>query len=507
MRIKKSMCSLAIFIIAGMTAFAGGNRVKADDEYIVEIDRASQGEPDKATTDVPDKTVIDVNDSTVMAEDSADSKWIKDYDYICFTDGDVVLLDYLGIAEEVTVYKHATINGIKYNTVLDKNENGSIWWSGTSSTSWRRVKKITFEDGFVFPKDCSGLFENCMALESIDLSGVDTSKATNMENMFKYCSNLKELNLSAFNTKKVTNMNGMFYYCSSLEKLNVSSFNTRNVVSAGNMFYGCGSLKYLNLSGFDFRNLKENTDPDSKYRVSKMLGCCWELKTLNIPLNLNEDVKQEYSLRDAKGNWYEALPKGLSTSKKLVIHRAIWEKSGENWYYLLDNVKYENQTPFFGYGEINGVKGWYIVNKGEWDKKLTGLVQYDGKNGWGFAKKGKLDTSFKGIARATNGKWYYVNKGKIDSKFTGKIAQTTNGKWYYCTNGKPDLKFSGKIAYCTNGSWYYVTKGRIDRSFTGIAEATNGKKYYVEKGLLNKNYTGTVKYNGKTYKIVKGAVK
>ena len=523
MKKNKLALVLAAAMMISSVGFTGGSRVKADETDAAQIEVASPSEPEASEGENADEkaNVIDnvnendlivtadqeAEDSAPDAEDMADSKWIKDYDYMCFNDGDVVLFEYLGTAQEVTVYKHATIKGRTYNTVLGNNENGSIWWSQYEAASKRKVKKINFEDGFVFPEDCSRLFANCIVLESIYMNGVDTSKTTNMEGMFKGCWALKELDLSSFNTKKVTNMNGMFYGCHSLTKLDLSSFDTSNVECVGSMFHSCRSLKSLNLSKFDLKNVKENSDRYSDYQLYKMLYDCAALETLYSPLNLTDEVKLENRMYDAKGKVHDTLPTGSATTKKLVLHSTGWGKGSDEWYYLKDNMTYITQTPIFGYGYINGVKDWYIAYKGHWDKTFTGLAQYDGKDGWGFARNGKRDLSFSGIALATNGKWYYVNKGKLDLKFTGKIAQTTDGKWYYCTDGRPDLKFSGKIAYCTNGNWYYVTKGRIDRSFTGIAEATNGNKYYVVKGVLNKNYTGKVTYNGKTYNIVKGAVK
>lgn len=60
----------------------------------------------------------------------------------------------------------------------------------------------------------------------IDLSGFNTSKVTNMENMFRNMSNLTTLNLSNFNTSQVTSMSHMFHDMSNLTTLNLSNFNT-----------------------------------------------------------------------------------------------------------------------------------------------------------------------------------------------------------------------------------------------------------------------------------------
>lgn len=96
------------------------------------------------------------------------------------------------------------------------------------------------------------MFQGCSSLTSEELNAslknINTSKVTNMLYMFYDCSSLTNLDLSAFNTTKVTNMHGMFDSCSSLINLDLSTFNTTNVVDMSYMFYGCSSLTDLNLN-------------------------------------------------------------------------------------------------------------------------------------------------------------------------------------------------------------------------------------------------------------------
>lgn len=370
------------------------------------------------------------------------------------------------------------------------------------------------------------MFAECSSLKSLNLSNFNTKNVTNMQDMFDDCNSLESLDLSNFNTKNVTNMRGMFYRCNSLKNLNVSSFDTGNVKETVQMFYVCSSLKELNLSSFDLSGLENNLSADN------MFLNCNNLETLYTPRNVGYDIKlPASSMYDARGNALSYIPKNVTTTKKLTSSFTGWRNEKGTYRFVKDGEHYVSEATMLCNGIINNKKNWYAASNGVYDNAFSGLAKFEGQSGWGYAKNGVLDTSFSGLATATNGRWYYVNKGKMDLTFTGKIvkatngnwyyvskgrptktftekiAQTTDGKWYYCTDGRPDLKFSGKIALCTNGNWYYVTKGKIDRSFTGIAEATNGKKYYVENGVLNKNYTGTYKYNGKTYNIVKGAVK
>ena len=99
--------------------------------------------------------------------------------------------------------------------------------------------------------DMCGMFYECGALTSLDVSGFNTQNVTGMSYMFYLCSGLTSLDLSGFNTSKVIDMGGMFHGCSGLTSLDVSGFNTSNVTMMANMFGGCSGLTSLDVSGFD----------------------------------------------------------------------------------------------------------------------------------------------------------------------------------------------------------------------------------------------------------------
>ena len=62
------------------------------------------------------------------------------------------------------------------------------------------------------------MFNNCHELETIDLSGFDTSSAIDMECMFNGCNKLKKIiSIEKFNTSKVTTIGTMFQQCNELE--------------------------------------------------------------------------------------------------------------------------------------------------------------------------------------------------------------------------------------------------------------------------------------------------
>ena len=103
----------------------------------------------------------------------------------------------------------------------------------------------------------SKMFQNCTSLtsETLDLSGLNTTKVTDMSYMFAG-SGLSNLDLSNFITENVTTMNSMFAGCSSLETLNIDGFNTRKVINMENMFNGTAFTE-LDLCSFDTRKVKK----------------------------------------------------------------------------------------------------------------------------------------------------------------------------------------------------------------------------------------------------------
>ena len=87
------------------------------------------------------------------------------------------------------------------------------WLKYKSSIVSAKIKKT------VIAKTTSRAFYDCDRLQSVDLSGFDTSKVTGMSCMFYGCSSLASLDLSSFDTSSVTDMTGMFVNCSSLRSV------------------------------------------------------------------------------------------------------------------------------------------------------------------------------------------------------------------------------------------------------------------------------------------------
>ena len=180
----------------------------------------------------------------------------------------------------------------KYNTHFNKTEYyeqsytktidlSDIDFSGINNISgmfygWKPLSEVILPEDFCKNKtDLSNLFggtgnltyayESCNGITSLNTTGWDTSKVTNMAGMFTGCAYLTSIDVSGFDTSKVTNMHKMFG--SNLNSLNeplinmsfinidVSGLDTSNVTNMSMMFNGCGKLTTLDVSNWDVSNV------------------------------------------------------------------------------------------------------------------------------------------------------------------------------------------------------------------------------------------------------------
>ena len=128
-----------------------------------------------------------------------------------------------------------------------------IWFVPSENTVyyWTEADKITLS------KDSSFMFDRMPKLQTIDLSGFDTSEAENMARMFSNSPELKSLDFSGFNTGKVKDFTYTFYDAKNIESLDLSMFDTRSATTMYGMFNGMAALKNLNISSFNTQNVTE----------------------------------------------------------------------------------------------------------------------------------------------------------------------------------------------------------------------------------------------------------
>ena len=243
---------------------------------------------------------------------TGNAAWLNDFDLTQDdTNHKVILNSYTGSAVTLSIPATVNINSTTYKVTLC---NAPFRFMNTNAGVYNTTTKtITFEQGIDTSNinDMHNMFENCTALESVDMSGFNTSNVTDMSYMFKGCSSLTNPGVTSFNTANVTNMNSMFNGCSSLTSLNLNNFTTTSVLSTASMFEGCTSLTSLNLSNFNLSALAS---------YNKTLDGCTSLQTINTPVNLQKDIAlpDTFVKQTDPSISYTYLPTNTSTSFTII---------------------------------------------------------------------------------------------------------------------------------------------------------------------------------------------
>lgn len=205
----------------------------------------------------------------------------------------IILSEYKGSSDSVTVAAEYEIDGQSYTTVLDSM---TVFIKNVS------IKSVKICDGVTFLNNSmKALFRECTSLNSVDLTGVDTSEISDFSYMFYKCGNIKSLDVTGFVTENAATIRSMFYYCSALTSITgLDTWNTSNVTEMNFVFYYCSSLKTLDLSAFTtgnattFRSLfcycsaltaingVENFNTSNITDFSYMFYGCSSLKTIDV---------------------------------------------------------------------------------------------------------------------------------------------------------------------------------------------------------------------------------
>ena len=127
-------------------------------------------------------------------------------------------------------------------------------FSGCGATS------ITGLDGMVLSANIhEQVFYKTCNLTSLDISGLDTSKAQYVGQIVAKCDNLETLDISNFNTQGVNNSNNksLNYFCCDMPKLKrvvSKNANVSNMTRGYGMFINCPELTDLDLESWDVSN-------------------------------------------------------------------------------------------------------------------------------------------------------------------------------------------------------------------------------------------------------------
>lgn len=194
-------------------------------------------------------------------------------------------------------------NAIRYSTDNSTvSSNYGFYWNGSSSrTTYPSAGKT--DEIYVFPnvkpKSMAKFVYFATNVTKFELFGNwDTSDVTNMRNLFYYVNNVTDLDLSKLNTRKATDMGSMFY-ANKLERLILGKdFSAESATNYSDMFYTVPNLKYIKCS-CDFYKWCEEHKSDIG------LADIWD--NIEWDTDCEDDApKQEYVIKFREEDLYDS---------------------------------------------------------------------------------------------------------------------------------------------------------------------------------------------------------
>lgn len=226
---------------------------------LASCDTSDAGTPQNSLNGREESTPENTRDNSLNAEvsnrDASDKAIDSSFEYTLIEEENTVLLtNYIGHEEQVTVYGSYKIGEKEYKTRLQDGTIDNIKTSPFRDNT--TITSISFVGG-VKLDNCSEYFSYCTNLETVDFSGLDTSGCTDFSAMFSNCTSLQALDLSPLNTDSLEELSGMFSFCDSLTELDLSMIDTSRVTSFACLFEHCISLETVNLENINTSNAQD----------------------------------------------------------------------------------------------------------------------------------------------------------------------------------------------------------------------------------------------------------
>lgn len=203
--------------------------------------------------------------------------------------------------------------------------------SGDGTYPWDeyrdRIRRISFDGEVRGVVSLIGAFMNCIELEEIDLTGLDTSNTVDMSWLLCGCGRLEHIDLSMLDTSKVVDMSCMFLSCSNLKDVEMGNIDTSSVMDMSKMFMYCSSLKSLDLYTMDNSALQMAED---------MFFGCESLRAI---------VPGENFSFGGRGRTVIALPE-FSEADQGIGEREDEKVKASDWRTSTDGVLYVTDTEF-----------------------------------------------------------------------------------------------------------------------------------------------------------------
>ena len=256
-------------------------------------------------------------------------------------------------------------------------ENASYLFYGATNTSFSNIDKWVVDSNSTTLR---GLFQNCVNVTSLDLSGWDTSNVYDLTDMFNGCTNLSTLNTSTWNTSHVNSMARMFKGCSSFEELFLNHFSVAGVETVANMFENCTSAKLISIKGWDF-----GSGVQKYVNVTSMFENCTSLLCVNANSTNFKNV-----------NWADRVFYNCGELRDVVV------SENTDWY---SDLHPSMKNMFYG-----------CINIYNYDRTVNGETKANDREG-GYFKVGDVVPSYKTtVYEKAFGYW---RKTEIYEKFSG----------------------------------------------------------------------------------------
>lgn len=273
------------------------------------------------------------------------------------------------------------------------------------------LKNVTGIKNLNYSGSSKGMFAQDKALTTVDFTGFDTSKITNMNEMFSFAgfekldlssfdtsntrymwamfdgsTQLSDLNVKNFNTANVIDMGYMFYNIPA-KTIDVSSFDTGNVLSMGGMFDATSGLETLDLSNFNTKKVTTMEYMFINSNVSKVDFSSFDTSAVTNMHAMFQNAKNIEDLNLSKFTISDAtttndMMSGMSSLNQLELGKATQLKSDMNIPDVTKNHIYSGNWQNVGDGTIDEPKGEHVWSSSDLMNKFEAASMGDDTFVW-----------------------------------------------------------------------------------------------------------------------------
>ena len=321
----------------------------------------------------------------------------------------------------------------------------------------------------------SYMFNDCKALQSLDVSKFNTTNVVDMKRMFAGCANIQNLDLFSFDTSNVKSMYWMFRNCKKLTELRLTSFNTTNLKNSFGMFYNATILKTIYLG--------DNFQTPNLVNCSQMFQSCQKLETIYAKHDFNRNRVSVHTnmFKDCK-----KLIGGRDTDYETPYNSSIIDKS----YAQISN---ENQNGYFT-SNVQGTKYYitYNLNGGTAENRTYYFNTSPSFSLSRPTKEGYIFTGWTGSNGDTPELDITIAQGSTgDRNYTANYEPITYRVRFYPNGGTGTTMPAQEFTYDVSQALSTNTYTREGRTFLGwnTSAAGTGTDYADQESVSNLSST------------------